>query len=491
MSKKVQIDDSQWAGTESSLAAYVTLLQRDEERLQAGTPYTVQRSADQLPYLLSINNGIGVVSMKGPMTNRTSYYDEYDKRATYTAIREAIIEAATRDDVEQIVLDIDSGGGSVAGVADVAQLISNVNAHVKPVTAFTDGNMMSAAYWLGSSAGKVYASKVAGVGSIGVIAVHAEQSKMLADIGINVTVMRAGKFKALANAMEPLTEAAKEQMQAGLDATYGVFVQHVADSRGVTYNQADSKMAQGREFYGEAALTAGLIDGIATFDSLMSQLSVDKRNVTSQNSQNATKGTTMSKKALTEQQIAAIAAGAPLQAAAPAEPVVTDEKPEGEQAAAAADAGTTEPTASTEPTQSAGTQEPTPSVAPQADVVTFLQAQIKDKDAALLQANIDLNAAKAKITDFEASMSGLLKIASKSANNMRIALGGSAIDMSAMTAAQVLAEHDSVSAQFTSKFVAGGVAAVDAAQSASKKSADPAADAVMRARLNAAKPSVR
>lgn len=502
----VLVDDTHWAGTETALAAYIGMLVRDEERVQAGVTYASSKSEKVLPYLLTLEGNIGIVAIKGPMTNRTSYWDDMDKRATYSAIREAVVQAAIDPDVDQIILDIDSGGGSVAGVADVGTLIRNINTYVKPVTAFTDGNMMSAAYWLGSAAGKVYASKVAGVGSIGVIAMHTEMSKMLADMGIAVTVMRAGKFKALANSAEPLTDAAKAQMQAALDSTYGVFVQHVADMRGVTYNKADTTMAQGREFYGEAALSAGLVDGIETFDSLMSKLSVDKQQGISHNPQKISTGNTMTttKKALTAQDIAALASGViPTAAAAPVTPVASAEAPaagtpEAEAAAAtaaAAAAGTQAPAAGTPEAAAAAAAPAATPAAPaatapvSADVVSFMQAQVKEKDAALLAANIEVSGLKARVTDFEASLSGLLAIAAKSTNNMRIALGGSAVDMSKMTATQVLADHAAQAEAFGKKFVAGGIAAVDASQ-AKKDEAAPV-DALTRARLAAASPSTR
>lgn len=504
----VLVDDTHWAGTETALAAYIGMLVRDEERVQAGVTYASSKAEKALPYLLSLEGNIGIVAIKGPMTNRTSYWDDMDKRATYSAIREAVVQAAIDPDVDQIILDIDSGGGSVAGVADVGTLIRNIHTYVKPVTAFTDGNMMSAAYWLGAAAGKVYASKVAGVGSIGVIAMHTEMSKMLADMGIAVTVMRAGKFKALANSAEPLTDAAKAQMQAALDSTYGVFVQHVADMRGVTYNKADTTMAQGREFYGEAALSAGLVDGIETFDSLMSKLSVDKQQGISHNPQKISTGNTMTttKKALTAQDIAALASGViPTAATAPVTPVASNEAPvagtpEAEAAAAAAAAaaapaaGTPEAAAAAAaaaaaPAAAAPVATPAATAPVAADVVSFLQAQVKEKDAALLAANIEVSGLKARVTDFEASLSGLLAIAAKSTNNMRIALGGSAVDMSKQTATQVLADHAAQAEAFGKKFVAGGIAAVDASQ-AKKDEAAPV-DALTRARLAAASPSTR
>jgi signal peptide peptidase SppA len=484
----IVIDDIQWAGTEASLAQYIALLAKDEERMRAGLfqsmPKQDAAQPEALPYLLEVQGNVGVISIKGPTTNRQSWYDEYDKRATYPAIREALVSAANHPEVTKILMDIDSGGGAVAGLADTASLVSQVN-KIKPVTAFTDGNMMSAAYWLGASAGKVYMSKVAGVGSIGVIATHMDMSGMFKEMGITPTVVRAGKYKALANGMEPLSDAGKEQIQAGLDATYGVFVQHVADSRGVDYAKADKTMAQGREFYGDAALSAGLVDGITTYDKVFSKLSVDKQQGISHNPQNIHTGNAMSKATLTEQQIAALAAGATAAAANPGEATeTTPANPEKAETTTASE-GQAAPAPAATPT-AAPTATPA-SPAPQADVVSFLQAQIKEKDAQLLQANVDLKAATAKVADLEASTSGLIEIAVASTNNMRVALGGSKLDMSAQTATQILAEHKAVSEQFNKKFVAGGIAAVNATEAAKdgdKKVAEP--NALEKAYLAAA-----
>jgi signal peptide peptidase SppA len=486
----VVIDDTQWAGNEQSLAQYLAMLRLDEERMQAGVVYqTVATPADQeeLPYLLERQGNVGVIQIKGPTTNKTSWYDEYGKRATYPAIREALVAAAQHAEITKILLDIDSGGGAVSGVADTASLIREVS-KVKPVTAFTDGSMFSAAYWLGASAGKVYMSKAAGAGSIGVIATHMDLSGMFKEMGITPTVVRAGKFKALANEMEPLSDKGREQIQAALDATYTVFVEHVAAMRGVDYAKADSTMAQGKEFYGDAAVSAGLIDGVSTYDKVFSKLSVDKQQGISHNPHNFPTGNAM-KTALTEQQIAAIASGATAPAAAaptpgaaadatPANPESTEKTPvvtEGQTAPAPAAA-----------TPTAGQTATPASPAPDATLVSYLQGQIKEKDAALVQSGISLKAATDKVADLEASTSGLIAIAVKSTNNMRVALSGTALDMSAMSAAQVLAEHDSVSKQFTTKFVAGGVAAVDAAQAKTVEKKDQEPDALTRARLQAA-----
>lgn len=191
----------------------------------------------------------------------------------------------------------------------------------------------------------------------------------------------------------------------------------------------------------------------------------------------------MVKKVLTAQDIAAMAAGGFVATAGapetPAAPAVTE--PATTEAAAPADAAA----AAAAPAAPAAAAAAAPSVVtPPADVVSYLQGQVATKDAALLAANVENTNLKAKVTDFEASLGGLVAIAAKSINNMRVALGGSASDLSALTPTQVLAQHEAATKEFETKFVAGGVAAVDAAQ-ASKGPTEGAVDALQEARLNA------
>lgn len=440
-----------WAGTEESLHASLEMDALIASKMAAGLAST--QEADT-PYLYERQGNIGVVSIKGPLSNRTSWWDAEMGRATYPAIRDAMVHAASDPEVKSILLDIDSGGGAVAGVEDTGNLIRMINDKVKPVSAFTDGVMASAAYWLGSSAGEVHNTKSAMVGSIGVITTHMEYSKALKEDGVTATVMRAGKYKALANPYEPLTEEAKAQIQAALDSAYNMFLEHVAAMRGVTVQKADDTMAQGREFMGKDAVGVGLTDGLMTYDALISKLSAESIDTSKKlidNVGKAYQGVPM-KKALTEQQIAAMAEGAAVveQEAVEAQAVAQEAVADGQ-------------TAVEEQVESLA-EVAAPEVQGESAVVAMLQAQLKDKDAALIEANVKIAGMEQQAADVQAAFDGLREIAAKSVGNLQIALGGSVLDLAGPSAVQVLAEHKRLSEQFQSKFKAGGVAAVDAAQ---------------------------
>lgn len=203
----------------------------------------------------------------------------------------------------------------------------------------------------------------------------------------------------------------------------------------------------------------------------------------------------MPRQALTPEALAALALGVSANASAAPAPAVTAapaaaaapavETPAAAPAEAAAAAAA--PAAEAAAAPAAAPAAATPSVAAaSAEVVTFLQGQITAKDAALLANGVEINGLKAKITDYEASVGGLLAIAADSLNNMRVALGGSRTDLSKLTAAEVLAQHESAKADFEKKFVAGGVAAVDAAQDANKGRGTVVVDTVEAANLNVA-----
>jgi signal peptide peptidase SppA len=163
------------------------------------------------------------------------------------------------------LLDIDSPGGSVNGLAETGDMIRQVDSNVTPVSAFTSGTMASAAYWLGSSAREVHATEMSSIGSIGVIAVHMENSKQMEKDGVKPTVFSAGKYKGIGNPYEPLSASDKEYMQAKVEGAYDFFISAVAENRGLTAEHVREKAADGRDFYAKEAIGVGLVDRINTF----------------------------------------------------------------------------------------------------------------------------------------------------------------------------------------------------------------------------------
>jgi hypothetical protein len=163
----------------------------------------------------------------------------------------------------------------------------------------------------------------------------------------------------------------------------------------------------------------------------------------------------MGKKALTETDIAALAAGLPIEAAAETEVIVeasADPVIEGEGAAVELAAEVTEVEEEKHE--------------PQASVVSFLQSQIKDKDAEILNLSVELKGIKDKVASMEATHNGLTDVVRKAVAGMKVRLGASNVDLSALSAQELLADYAATAESFLKNFKAGGVAAVDAASDA-------------------------
>jgi len=184
----------------------------------------------------------------------------------------ANLDAAMRDPrVGTILLDIDSPGGTVAGVTELASYIRSLRGGEKKIVAVANSVAASAAYWLMAQADEAIVTPSGTVGSVGIYAVHQEASKALADAGITTIVISAGPHKTEGNEWEPLTDDARAHMQERADAFYRQFIADVAKGRRTTPAQVEATYGGGQAFLAAPALAAGMVDRIATLDEVIRQ----------------------------------------------------------------------------------------------------------------------------------------------------------------------------------------------------------------------------
>lgn len=219
---------------------------------------------------------IGVVPIHGVLKHRSSWLMEILGGASVEGVSAQLRAAVADPDVRAIVLDIDSPGGSVAGITELAGEIRAARKS-KRVYAVANTTMASAAYWLGAQASAVYASPSAQVGSIGIFGVHMDFSRALDAEGITATVFTAGEHKAEESPYQPLTDEARDEIQARTDAYYDQFVGDVAKGRGVTAAKVKADFGQGRVLMPDAALEAGMVDGVETLEGVLRLISRQAR----------------------------------------------------------------------------------------------------------------------------------------------------------------------------------------------------------------------
>ena len=212
---------------------------------------------------------VAVIPIHGTLVRRTSGLEAVSGLASYTSIAAQLDAALASPEVAAILLDVDSPGGESGGVFDLADRI-RAGVQVKPIWAVANDMAFSAAYALASAASRVFVARTGGVGSIGVIAMHIDQSVKDARDGVRYTAVFAGERKNDLNPHEPISDEAHAVLKAEVDRVYDLFVETVARHRGL-----DAYAVRATEaglFFGPDAVGAGLADTVGGFDDALSQL---------------------------------------------------------------------------------------------------------------------------------------------------------------------------------------------------------------------------
>ncbi|WP_353273340.1 S49 family peptidase [Wolbachia endosymbiont (group A) of Agelastica alni] len=217
--------------------------------------------------------GIAVIPIHGILTKNSEAFDDVLGMTSYEKIREEIEEALIDKEVETIILDIDSPGGEVNGLFDLADFIYSAReSEKKRIVAIANDDAYSAAYAIASSAEKVYVSRTSGVGSIGVIASHIDQSGFDEKQGIKYTTVFAGSRKNDLNPHEPITSESLESLQGEVDRLYEMFLQLIARNRNLSTEKI--KSTEAGLYFGEKAIEIGLADGITILSSINKNRSI-------------------------------------------------------------------------------------------------------------------------------------------------------------------------------------------------------------------------
>lgn len=443
--------DDIWIGSEASYNLAVTALAKVEAYV---AEHGEKDDEEKSPYL-SVVDGVGVVSVEGSLYDGTfGIVGKWYGITGYGDIQNAMVEAVQNPEVRSILLLVKSGGGSVAGVGETAQLIENVDKH-KAVITYTPSTMASAALWLGAAGRKVLASPTALVGSIGTLIIMASRHRQLKEDGIDAVVVRSGKYKALGHPAEPLSDEAVADAQEKADYLSNIFLTYMADRRGVNKSAADKTFGQGRTFIGEQAKAVGLVDAVVTY----SEAFLSAKAQALPDNKPKVFGAALPNAAI----VAAVADNASEpkgQTLMPNPHIPSD----AELAAMAAGVVLTPEADANAP--KGGDTETKPG---DAVTVESVQASLVVAEAALADISAKFEEANSKATELQAKvdeltaqlvpMEGLCEIARNGIKSMSVPLNLAAADISGLAGAEVLAKHKEVSEQFLAKFKAKRVSA--------------------------------
>jgi signal peptide peptidase SppA len=272
-----------WALMPERLSALAAVISRwsqgtpasDAAKFQIQTDRVLRDTRRQTSAAIS-GGGIAVIPIYGVITQRGNMVDDVSGPGMVSTqlVTQMLRQAVADDAVSQILLDIDSPGGSVYGVSELGDAILSARAQ-KPVVAIANSLAASAAYWVGSQASEFYVTAGGEVGSIGVWQAHFDYSQALAAEGVTPTLISAGKFKVEGNPYAPLSEEAQGFMQSRVDDYFLAFTKAIAKGRNLPIAQVRDGMGQGRVLGADAALAQNMVDGIASFDQVLSKMQKD------------------------------------------------------------------------------------------------------------------------------------------------------------------------------------------------------------------------
>jgi signal peptide peptidase SppA len=446
-----------WFGSESSLRHVI-----DSQEQMRGQSIDPEVDQDR-SHLLSVAEGIGIIPVHGSLTNEDSPFNGLFGITSYNDIRNAIIDAVNDPDISRIVLDMDTPGGAAKGVSELSDFIGLAKQR-KPIDTYVSGSAFSAGYWIASATDRISGPKMSEAGSIGVVSVLMSEARALKEEGIDVTVFRGGKFKALGNRFEELTDKAKEIYQGKMDAMEDFFLDAVAENRSIPRGVVKAQVGEGLTFFANEAVANGLMDEVVSFDEFFNRL-------VKQSNQGSAGGRTilsedidMKKKVLTAASVAAIAAGAAPEAVEDLLTEASDETGEVEAAdpAAVVKDEAADPVAAKDEGEAA---DPTDVVEKaEASDTTGLVAYLKDELKTLRADNIklsaDLERFKDKAESASANETALKKIAGEYVASMSIGLGMATMNLEGMDTSMLLEQYKGVRTQFTTRFTVGSTAEV-------------------------------
>lgn len=264
-----------WALMPERMAAYASIL---ASHYAGQLPPAAPRAAEPAAAVSAASGsaagpgGIAVIPVMGAIVEWAHQIDMCEGGTSARSVQRALMEAEADPNVGQVLMVFSTPGGSVYGIQELGDTINRVKA-TKPVIGVAQSLAASAGYWALSQCAEAYVAPGGEVGSIGVYSGYENIRKALELKGISVELFTAGKFK---TEMSPfgdgLSEEARAFQQQRTQDYYGMFTKAVAKGRGVPIDAVRNGMGEGRVLGAEAALAAGMVDGIATMEEVIKKM---------------------------------------------------------------------------------------------------------------------------------------------------------------------------------------------------------------------------
>lgn len=225
--------------------------------------WAVSYTAASLMEKGSFGNKIAVIPVTG-----TIMVGGYDSVITAgfssDMILEKIKEVEEDKGVKGVIIELNTGGGTVVGSKEIADAVKKLRTK-KPVVALIRDIGASGGYWIASSADKVVADPLSLTGSIGVMGSYLQFSGLFDKYGVEYERLVGGKYKDMAAPFKEPTEEELALLQKSIDKVHDYFIKDVALNRKLSEGEV-RRLATGEPFLGIEAKELGLVDELGNLD---------------------------------------------------------------------------------------------------------------------------------------------------------------------------------------------------------------------------------
>lgn len=274
------IYDKPWLITEDGLRTILEVASRESldpelarqirEEREARPAAVALRRAQRLDGArdAAVRDGVAIIPVVGPIVRYSDFFTRVSGLTSVETLASDVQVALDSPQVRALLLTVDSPGGQVAGVNELAEVLYRARAQL-PVWAYVDGLAASAGYWLASAAERVVTDETALLGSIGAVLAVRDPSKLqVRDIEF-VSSQSPNKRP------DPTTAGGRAEFQRIVDQTAEVFIAAVARNRGMEPDAVVAAGGRGGVAMGRRAVEAGLADALGDFEGTLAALSQD------------------------------------------------------------------------------------------------------------------------------------------------------------------------------------------------------------------------
>ncbi len=270
-----ELTNGKWAMTEEGLRSLLSIAQREYNVEDYSTFHQIsedEKSAlvadlgervEDSQYSYKKGN-VGVLYIDGPIIPRGSWMSDVSGLTSISSLTKEYMAFENDESITDIVPVMDTPGGNVVGISEFSQLIRNGK---KPVTAFVYGMAASAGYWIASAADTILSVNTGEVGSIGVVASYRFQKDDERFEEVEIVSSQSPLKRA-----DPRNDEGRAVVQEVVDDLADVFIQTVADNRGISKETVQNTFGSGSMKVAAKAEASGMIDGITTLSELLEEL---------------------------------------------------------------------------------------------------------------------------------------------------------------------------------------------------------------------------